>query len=231
MTAGTKRNRKGSRILAVIAAGLLVIGGGVFAALGWAQRDEGGYFGTAEQRFATETTALKSDEIDVGERVARAADPNPDLGELARMRITVRPGDPELPVFVGIGPKAAVEGFLSGVAHAEFTSATLEPFEAAFRQVPGSMRAPDPLGRSFWVASSSGTGERVVEWDKERGAWSVVVMRLDGRPGVDVAATIGLRFGFLLPAGIAALAAGSVLLAAGFRRAAQPKGDRCPLTS
>jgi hypothetical protein len=45
------------------------------------------------------------------------------------------------------------------------------------------------------------------------GAWSVVVMRLDGRPGVDVDASIGLRFGFLLPAGLAALTGGTALLA------------------
>ncbi|WP_170140296.1 hypothetical protein [Prauserella marina] len=118
---------------------------------------------------------------------------------------------------MGIGSKSAVERFLRGVAHEEFRSATLEPFQTAFRSVAGSTRAPEPLGRPFWVATSSGTGERIVEWDRERGAWLVVVMRLDGRPGVDVAATIGLRFGFLLPSGAAALLAGSVLLVAGIR--------------
>jgi hypothetical protein len=47
-----------------------------------------------------------------------------------------------------------------------------------------------------------------------RGAWSAVVMNADGSPGVEVRADVGLRFGFLLPLGIALLASG-LLLAAG----------------
>ncbi|GAA3683506.1 hypothetical protein GCM10022224_055100 [Nonomuraea antimicrobica] len=52
------------------------------------------------------------------------------------------------------------------------------------------------------AAASAGSGVRELEWDKPTyGAWPIVVMRLDDSPGVGISASVGLRFGFLLPAG------------------------------
>jgi hypothetical protein len=89
-------------------------------------------------------------------------------------------------------------------------ASTLPP---RFERIPGAAQAPSPSARPFWVATSRGTGTRTLTWDKTHGAWSVVVMRLDGRPGVDVTASIALRFGFLLPGAAGALLAATVLLA------------------
>jgi hypothetical protein len=46
------------------------------------------------------------------------------------------------------------------------------------------------------------------------GAWSVVVMRMDGRPGIEAHASIGLRFDFLTPAAAITLIAGAAPLTA-----------------
>jgi hypothetical protein len=205
------------RVPAAVSAALLLPAGAGLTLLAWLQADSGGYFDTGPHRFATATAALKTDEIEVGSSSARAGDPAPDLGEIARVKIVVRPADPRVPVFVGIGPKREVESYLARTAHDEFVSADLDPLRASFRRTPGSPSADDPAARTFWVASSSGTGARTLEWDKTRGAWSVVVMRLDGRPGVDVDASVGLRFGFLLPTGLAALTGGASLLALALR--------------
>lgn len=206
--------RRPYRVIAASCAALLLLAACGFLVAAGAQATSGGSFATPDHRFTTPTSALKTDEIDVGESSARAADPNPDLGELARVRIVIRPSDPAVPLFVGIGPKERVEAYLRDTAHDDFVSADLKPFRADFRRMPGHSRPADPTAQNFWAASSSGTGTRTLSWDKTHGAWSVVVMRLDGEPGVDVHGSIGLRFGFLLPVGVllALLAAATLVL-------------------
>ncbi|WP_165494948.1 hypothetical protein [Actinomadura roseirufa] len=111
---------------------------------------------------------------------------------------------------MGIGPKSRVEQYLRNVAHDQFTSARLHPFTASFRRTPGAATAP--AAQPFWVATSEGKGTRTLNWNKTHGAWSAVVLRQDGRPGLDVHASIGLRFGFLLPAGLGLLVIGTAVI-------------------
>jgi hypothetical protein len=211
-----KRPRRPRRVPAVVAATagaiLLLAGGGTLAGAA-IQARSGGYFATAEHHFATTTAALKTDEIAVGSEAAQPGDPDPDVGELARVRIIIRPADPRTRLFVGIGPKSQVEGYLRGTAHDVFAGARLNPFAAAFQRHPGAAAAAAPGSRPFWVATSAGAGERVLSWNKTHGAWSAVVMRMDGAPGLDVRASIGLRFGFLTPAGAGLLVTGSLAIA------------------
>ncbi|MBO2445735.1 hypothetical protein J4573_01390 [Actinomadura barringtoniae] len=201
------------RVARVIAAVALLLAGSGLAAAAALQAWSGGWFATPEYRFATPAAALKTDEIEVGMDEAHADDPSPDIGEAAKVAIDVRPADPAVPMFVGIGPKAKVEEYLRGGSYDEFVSARLSPFHATFRRVNGTPRLASPTGQGFWVASSAGTGPRHLTWDKTSGAWSVVVMRLDGTPGVDVRASIGLRFGFLAPVAAGTLLAGAVAVA------------------
>lgn len=61
--------------------------------------------------------------------------------------------------------------------------------------------------------------------------WSAVAMRLDGRPGVGIHASIGLRFGFLAPAAAGALTSGTLLLGyavIAHRRRARETGPPTP---
>jgi hypothetical protein len=194
-----------------MAAALLLLSGFGFILLA-SQTDSGGYFSSPAYRFTTSTATLKSDEIAVEAASAHAADPSPDIGELARVRIVVRSTDPHARIFVGIGPTDQVETYLRGSSYDEFRAAELSPFSATFRRVPGTAQAKSPSGRPFWVATSAGSGTRTLTWNKSHGTWSIVVMRLDGAPGVDVRASIGLRFGFLVPAGIGMLVGGTLLL-------------------
>lgn len=201
------------RLLAPLGAAVLLPVGLGFVALASLQADEGGYFSTSEHRFTTTATALKTDEIDVGSSSAHAANPSPDIGEVARVRIVAAPADPNVPLFVGIGPKEEVERYLRGSAYDDFVSAQLKPFQATFKRVSGAAQPAPPTSRTFWVASSVGTGTRTLKWDKTQGAWSVVVMRMDGKPNVDAKVSMGLRFGFLVPLGPASLIGGGLLVA------------------
>src|SRR5262249_16658718 len=95
-------------------------------------------------------------ETEGGRDGAHAADPNPDLGEVARVRIVVRPADPSVPVFAGIGPKAQVESHLRGTAYDDFRSAELRPFHPRFERIPGAARAPSPTARPSWGGPPAG---------------------------------------------------------------------------
>ncbi|TQM45951.1 hypothetical protein [Pseudonocardia cypriaca] len=199
------------RGLVVAAGALLALAGLAAVGAHVAQQADGGWFASSTERFSTPTSVLVTDEILVEE--GRPGDPPTDLGELAEVRIRATPAEPGQPVFVGIGPKADVDAYLRGTAHDRMASFDLEPFAVRFDRVPGGP-APAPAAQPFWVATASGPGTQTLLWDKTRGAWSAVVMNADGSPGVDVRADVGLRFGFLLPLGVALLAA-AALVAAG----------------
>jgi len=204
---------RGRRAVGAAAVLVLVIGAsGLAAAI--AQSSVGGYFTTPAGSFRTTTSVLLTDEIDVG--TGLPADPEPDLGELGRIRVHVEAADPATHLFIGIGNRDAVHDYLDGTAHDEFTGATSNPFHASFDRVPGAETVTAPGAQPFWVAQSTGGSDTTLEWDKTAGPWSLIVANADGRPGLDVRADLGLRFGFLAPLGAALLATGGLLLVAAF---------------
>lgn len=103
-------------VLAVPALGLLV--GGVALTVGYAtERDDGGYFDATLERLSTPTAAITTGEADL------RADPGPpdrvlDFVDFS-VRIQATGLDPGSELFIGIGPEADVEAYLSGVARDE----------------------------------------------------------------------------------------------------------------
>ena len=200
----------GRRVLVALAV-LAMATGTAALATGIAQSRAGGYVTTETGSFHTATPVLLTDEIDVG--TGLPADPEPDLGELARLRIQVVSTDPDAVLFVGIAPREVVDDYLAGTAHDEFVGATSDPFLASFERVAGAHAAPLPATHARWTAQSTGRGGATLEWDKAAGPWSLVVANADGSPGLDVRADLGFRFGFLAPLGGALLVAGGLLVA------------------
>jgi hypothetical protein len=200
-----------ARALVAVPAALLALAGLATLGAHAVQQGEGGYFTTSTEHFSTPTSALVTDEILV--EAGRPGDSPADVGDLAEVRIRATSTEPGTALFVGIAPKAEVDAYLRTVAHDRMASFELDPFAVRFDRSPGGP-APTPAARPGWVAMTSGQGTRTLLWDKANGAWSAVVMNADGSPGVEVRADIGLRFGFLLPLGIALLTA-ALLLAAG----------------
>jgi hypothetical protein len=193
-------------LLALMSLGLL--GGGGFTL--WAdrtQRDAAGYISSSVQEFSTSGAALTTDRIDLGS-------PATDWFSrtlLDKVRIRVTPVEPGTPLFVGIGPTADVDRYLSGVSRA-----TIRDFGGSTIQaVPGTGPAAPPATERFWVVSSKGTGTRTVAWDFARGTWTVVVMNADGRPGIDVRADAGATMPALLWIAVGVLTAGAVFVLGG----------------
>ncbi len=163
-------------IIAMIGFGLLAAG----ASLGWAygtQRDDAGFFTTSTERFETDSFALTSDKIDLGQ-------PGPDDWwadrDLATVRITVDNADAR-PVFVGIGPESDVETYLAGIPHDDITDVDFDRFSVDYRRenAGGTSTPAPPADQAFWVAQASGEASQSLTWDLEPGNWAIVVMNAD----------------------------------------------------
>lgn len=190
-------------IVGLIAVGLLVGG----SALLWAyttQRDAEGFLESPTYDLESAGYAVATSGIDIA---SRPGDWWP--GDLADVKFQAD-GEEGAPVFVGIGPSAAVDGYLGGVARDEVTR--LERVtDVAYEAFSGGAPATAPGDQDFWVASSEGTGTQTITWDVAAGEWSVVVMNADASQGVTVAVTAGARIGILLGLAIGMLIVGLLI--------------------
>jgi hypothetical protein len=189
-------------LLALVSVGLLG-GGGTALWADTSQRDAAGYLTTAGHQFATAGSALASERIDLGS-AGTGWLYTPAL--LGTVRIRVTPVHPSSPLFVGIGPSAAVDRYLSGVNHTLISDLWTNSVQAIGGGTPRSA----PGAQDFWAASTTGTGPQTLRWDPANGSWTVVVMNADGRPGIHVRADLGATYPDLLGIAIGLLAAGAV---------------------
>jgi hypothetical protein len=210
----------GGRIALIVIGALLIVPalalGAIGSALVWAhatQRDADGFFTSDGGRLETVARAITSDEIDLGVRPG-GRERRLDLGDLATVRLTVDP-QTEAPVFVGIGPADEVDRYLEGVAHAEITDIDTDPFRVTYDFVEGDAPAVAPRDEGFWVAVAEGSGAQTLEWELESGEWAVVAMNADGSPGVSLDASVGVKAGWVLPAGIGLLVTAALLAIVG----------------
>ncbi len=200
-------------LVALVGIGLLAGG----AILGWAlatQRDDAGYFTTSNQRFTTDSYALTSDKIDLG-------DPGPHgFGEWANatVRVSVDSADSG-DVFVGIAREADVETYLTGVPHDDITRTNnfgRSP-NAEYRRenVDGTSLPAPPATQTFWVAQATGVGTQDVTWHVEGGSWAILVMHADATPNVTADVQLGGQVDYLVPIAIGLALGGIVMLAGG----------------
>jgi hypothetical protein len=196
-------------LLAVPALVLLV--GGVALTVGYAtERADDGYFDATLERLSTPTAAITTGEADL------RADPGPpdrvlDFVDFS-VRIQATGLDPGSELFIGIGPEADVEAYLSGVARDEIRD--VEPDgDVEYRSIPGTASPAPPAEQGFWVASASGAGTQELIWEFSEGTWAAVLMNADASPGILAEVTVGIRSGALLPVAISMLVVGALLLA------------------
>jgi len=193
-------------VVALLGLGLAA-GGGFLLWVDRTQR-EGGYLTTPTERFATSTYALTRERLEVN-----ADGPNWIWNEnwLGTVRIRGE-GASGKPLFIGIGPEAAVAGYLGRVAHADVENINLDPFRVDYRQFAGGAPRRPPTAQNFWAASASGQGRQTVTWKVREGDWSVVLMSADGSRGVSADVDLGAKLSFLLWVAIGLLIGGALIL-------------------
>jgi hypothetical protein len=225
-TGPSARRHNGGRIAAIVASGLLglfafaLFATGAAALWGNAQKDEHGYISSDRERYATNTRAITSENLDID---LEGLDSVIGGSALGKVRLDVAPrGDK--PVFVGIARTRDVSKYLRDTPHAVVTDVDFSPFRADYRERAGKRAPTAPADQRFWAASAHGAGAQALTWDVKGGDWSVVVMNADGSAGVDAGVKAGAELSFLdeagwvlLGTGLLALAGAGALLYAGAR--------------
>lgn len=115
------------------------------------------------------------------------------------------------PVFVGIGPADEVALYLAGVARDEVRSLGWRRNDATYRSFDGGAPAGAPGAQTFWAVSAQGTGPQQLQWNVERGSWTVVVMNADGSAPIAVGMVGAARVPILPFIGVGMLVAGILL--------------------
>lgn len=207
-------------LLALLAVGL--IGGGVTALVWAATHRQHGYITTDEFGLHSDGYALTSPSLSLtGWTVPRAA-----LGD-----VRVRAEVPGAAVFIGVARTDDMRRYLSGVAHSEVHE--LGHGRAEYTEHAGGAPAAAPTGAGIWAASVTGPGLRTLTWTPRSGEWTFVVMRADGRIGLEATADVGATVpalnwvaGVALVAGGLAGVAAGVLIAVPVRRAGRDLAAR-----
>lgn len=189
-------------VAGVIAVVAIILGGGALA-FTQTSRDAGGYLMSSSHSYSTSTHALVSPSY--GDATSNDWFVAREL--LGRVRIQVT-GDQ--PLFVGIGPKRAVDGYLAGTAYAE--SPRLDASTSHLRVHPGGSQPTPPSAQTFWSASAAGRGPLTVSWTPRAGSWRIVVMNPTGSARVAADVSIGAKFPHLLAIAIGVFGAGILLM-------------------
>jgi hypothetical protein len=203
---------------------LAVILGILFALVGLASVTSGGFLMGVYGTHRDPSGFFTSPDQDVGSYgfALTAPDINATLGSRwenwisGRARLSVRITGRSLmpaPVFIGVGPTARVSKYLAGVPHDKITSIDWTGGSVQYSHVDGTTIPPAPAKQSFWVAKTAGSGTQTLEWQPQKGDWTVVIMNADASAPVAATMSVGARFGILVPIVVGLAAGGVVLLA------------------
>src|SRR3954447_12726347 len=181
VTAPTTREPSSGRLVAASLVGilalLLVAAGGVGL---WARlSSDGGYVLTGTHPYQTGGRAIVSHAMDVDEFPSWL---------VAKLRVKP-PSDK--PLFVGVAHQKDIDRYLAGVRHSTVEDVNFGPFEVDYSSQAGT-RAPNRPGQqTFWLDSSTGSGQQSVAWKVRNGSYRFVVMNADGSAGVHADAKVG----------------------------------------
>jgi Domain of unknown function (DUF4389) len=175
-------------------------------------RDSAGFYTSPVERFTTDTYAISSQGLQIGDVRGHGANWALDaLDPTVRVRASAPAGRP---VFIGIAAEADVDRYLVRSAHAEISGVHGTPFSYDAVRHGGAAPPGVPTAQTFWVASASGWGTQAVKWTPTGGRWAVVVMNADGSRQVTADVSAGAKSDLVLPVGVVLLTAGILALVA-----------------
>ncbi len=148
-------------------------------------------------------------------------------GGQTTLRVTARTATG--PAFLGLAPRAAVDRYLAGVAHANLTEVRLARggLPVSLTQVPGTQPpAGPPAEQPFWV-SASASGNLAWSPSAVRGQpLALVVMGANADPSLQVTATASVSPGWLDPTAWGLLVLGTVAFLLGMVLLFWPRRQR-----
>jgi hypothetical protein len=191
-------------VLASFGAVLALAGAGTLAVVG-----DDGTVGSGNGAMSTSTSALVSETADV----TNTADVASVLGH-PKIRVQTKSAAGHPDVFVGVGPKDAVDRYLAGTSIETVTDVNIDPLEVNGDKRAGIATPAAPASQSFWVASDSGRSADV-NWKVRDGDYRVVVMNADGSTGVSTDGHVEVGAQYLSTIALSAMLAGFAALALG----------------
>ena len=177
-------------ISVAIGISLLVAGVALIVVFGPGQ-DEDGYVHSPTYRLASSGYALTSDRLDLA--------PYPGdwfPANVATVRLDVESSDGQ-EIFVGIGPSADVARYLDEVAHDRIDHLGWAVDDVRYDRFDGGAPATVPGDQGFWVAEGTSEDRQTLDWDVERGDWTIVVMNADGSGDIDISTEFGVSIPIL----------------------------------
>ncbi|MGI5132833.1 DUF4389 domain-containing protein [Pseudonocardia sp. CA-107938] len=188
--------------LGALAGGAALLGADTFGG------DTAGYVTSPDFRATGTGYALVAEPLRLGR--ATGAAPSDLLGEIRIRAAGTNPAG----VFIGIGPAAAVDRALGGVAHDDLVVPG-DRGRPAPRPTAGGAPSGVPAQLIGWTASVAGPGTQELRWTPVAGDWAVVVMNADGSRPVVADLSVGATAPGLRPLRVALLVAGGFALAVG----------------
>jgi hypothetical protein len=202
--------RLAGRIVSIIA-GVLLLVAGVGAAIGGAtalavnaSRDTAGYVTAHAVDVSTVTAAVTVEGVEI--------EPADVFGRkytgLGTVRIDVTSAT-STPLFLGVAHEADVDAWLAGTGHDEVIGVYGTGSAPTVKRSVGTVRSiGSPADQSFWLTSTSGTGNLRLDWRPGNGRFAIVLANADGSTGVTAAATVGAKVPALGTVGAGLLTAG-----------------------
>ncbi len=143
-------------LVALIGLGLLA-GGGTLVWANGTQRDDRGFFTSATSRFASDRYAITGESVELTEGVPHRLSSPGDLATFGAAGTSVS----GKAIFVGIGPAAAIDDYLDGVAHDEIVDLHMDGWKgrisADYRGQAGG--SPDRAARRADVLERGDHGQ------------------------------------------------------------------------
>ena len=213
----------GGSVLALVALALIVAGIAMVLAHLTA-RDSLGFYTSRAERFSTDTYALTSAGIHIGDVRGHGADWALDaLDATVRVRATTPGGTP---VFIGIARRTDVDRYLLHSLHTVISDVHTAPFTYDSVRRGGATPPALPTTQTFWAASAGGWGTQSVTWKPAGGRWAIVVMNEQGGRPLSADVSLGAKSDVVLPLGAVLFALG--VLGLGASAALIVTGARAP---
>ncbi len=197
-------------------------------------RDSAGFVSTGARPLASTTAAITAEDVDLQFDRGTATWASPDRFGTLRVRATSPDGSP---LFVGIAPQAALDGWLGRTAHDQVRNIGYGGI--TYQRHTGDASAGVPSEQTFWTTSVNGAATQELTWPVQPGRWALVIARADGAPGVRARVDVGANIPSLTGIAVGFLVAGLILLAVAIgliiigavglgRRTAGPTGRNGP---
>jgi hypothetical protein len=124
--------------------------------------------------------------------------------------------NPSKGIFIGLAGESDLQAYLADVEYDEIIGFSFLGSDVDYENHPGNSTPAAPVTQSFWVvAPAHGAGTQSLEWELEKGAFSLALMNDDGTASVDLDVKFMAKVNHILKIAIGSLVGGMVVLVGG----------------